>query len=92
MDDYRWTLIAPVNRVWNADKLRTILGKAKYLKVVKMEPDPDKIDQLVREGKINLDDIEEALEDFPKKAYIKRYENSEAKGDAEAEKVKAAMS
>jgi hypothetical protein len=91
LDNYRWQLIKPESKRWNADKLRAVLGKAMFLKVCKVEPDPAKIDDLVRQGKIKLPDIEKALEFEPKKPYIKRYDNSDAKGDTEASKLKAAM-
>jgi hypothetical protein len=91
MSGYRWQLIKSANRVWNPDKLRAALGKAKFLKVCSVTPDPDKIDDLVRKGTINLEDIEDALEEFPKKSYIKRFEDSDKKADEEAERVRAAM-
>lgn len=91
MDGYRWQVIRPVNRVWNADKLRGLVGKSMFFKLCRFEPDSDKIDAMVREGKLNIDDIQDALDELPKSAYIKRYQSSEAAADEEAERLKAAM-
>lgn len=88
---YRWQLIRGTDKKWNADKLQKILGKGKFLRICKVEPDPQKIDNAVRKGDIDLKTIEPALDETPRKPYIKRYDNTEAKGEAEAERVKAAM-
>ena len=91
MGEYRWQVVRGFTRTWDAGKLKAKLGKAKFLQVCKLTPDPELIDDLVRQGKIKLDDIESALDETPKAPYIKRYENREAKGDAEADKLKEAM-
>ena len=91
MGEFRYQVVRGATRKWNVDKLKAAIGKGKLLQVCKLVVDPDKIDDQVRQGKLKLDDIEGALEETPKAAYIKRYENSEAKGDAEADKLKEAM-
>jgi hypothetical protein len=92
MKKFRWQVVRGSRKSWNSDKLRTILGKARYLKVCDVTPSPEKIDNLVREGKIDIRDIDPALDIEPNAPYIKRYENSDAKGKEEADRVKAAMS
>lgn len=92
MGDYRYTLIRGERKSWNADKLRAIVGKAMFLKISNVTPDPQKIDDMVRQGKLDDKVIGKALDFTPIKAHTKRFENSEAKGDTEAERVKDAMS
>jgi hypothetical protein len=91
MKGYRWQLIRPVNRSWDRDRLRELVGKATFLKLVKTEVDPDKVDEFVRSGKLKLNVIEEALIELPKKPYIKRYESSDDAADEEADRVRKAM-
>jgi len=91
MGGYRYQVVRPTSKRWNADKLKAKLGKSKFIQVCKLMPDPDKIDDMVRQGKIDLDKIEAALEIEPKSAYIKRYENREAEADEEAERLSEAM-
>lgn len=88
---YRYQIIRGVTRKWNVDKLKAAVGKGKLLRVCKLVVDPDKIDDMVRQGKLDLKEIEGALEEEPKAPYIKRYENKEATGKKEADALKEAM-
>lgn len=91
MGTFRYQVVRAVTRTWNANKLKAKLGKAKFLQVCSVTPDPDKIDDMVRQGKIDLEDIESALDETPKTPYIKRYVNREAEGDDEAARAREAM-
>lgn len=91
MGEFRYQTIRPTSKKWNIDKLKAVLGKGKLLKVCKLVVDPDKLDDMVRSGKIDLDDIDAALEIEPKSAYIKRFINREAEGDEEADELRSAM-
>lgn len=82
-DTYKITLIKRWKTEWNPDKLRAALPKALWLKVTKLVVDPNKIDDLVKQGKIKSKDIEKALEQTPVKPHIQRYPYKEGQ-DADA--------
>lgn len=88
-DTYKITAIRRWNTSWNPDKLRALLPKAMWLKVTKMVVDPNKIDDLVRQGKIDSKQIEKALEQSPVKPHIQRYPYKEGQ-DADAARAEEA--
>jgi hypothetical protein len=73
-DTYKLTLIQRANTRWDESKLRKLLPKSLWLKVTKQVVDRDKIDDLVREGKIDEKTIAPALVSTPVKPHIQRYD------------------
>src|SRR3954454_9324041 len=73
------TKVVSHRRYWNPEKLRKILPTSMYKLVIQASVDGAKIDELVREGKIDRDKIESAFEEIPNTPYVKR----SAKNDKE---------
>lgn len=70
-DSIKVTKVQGFTRKWNSDKLAKLLSKGMFLKVVDYVPNPDKINALVSQGKIDLKKIDKAYEETPKAAYPK---------------------
>lgn len=92
-DDYKLVLIRRKRTKWNESKLKEILGKSMFLRCTKQVVDTDKIDDLVRKGRIDEKVISPALEEIADKPYIRRYDDTDDEGAADAElaAVKEAM-
>jgi hypothetical protein len=90
-DDYKIVLIRRMRSSWNVNKLKKVLSKGQYLKIVKMTVDPAKIDDLVRRGDIDEKLIASALEQTPDKPYLRWFYGNEDAADTEAAKVAEAM-
>lgn len=82
-DGYKFTLIRRHSTKWNEGKLKKLLPKSMWLKVTNQVLDPHKLDDLVKQGKIDDKEIGEALERTPQKPYIQRFEYKEGQ-DREA--------
>lgn len=65
------TKVVGHSRRWNPDKLSKLLSKGLFLKVVDYVPSAEKIDALVKEGKIDRKTIDAAYEESPNKPYVK---------------------
>lgn len=89
--DYKIVVIRRWRRTWNVDKLKAAVGKGMFLKMTKMTVDSDKIDDLVREGKLDEKTIEGAFESKPEKPYLRWYYGSEDAGETEANALAEAM-
>lgn len=87
---FKVTRVQSYKRTWNGDKLLKILGVAGFNKVSRRVPDPDLIDELVKEGKIDLKKIKPAFEETPNKAYVKVSEVIE-RDNSEADKIREAL-
>lgn len=84
-DGIRITRVQAFKRVWNVDKLEQIIPRPLFRKVIKIDVDANKLDQLVREGKIDDKKIAPAYEETPNKAYAKwTYKSDKSKGEQEA--------
>lgn len=70
-EDIRITRVQSFRREWNADKLEKMLPRGVFKNVVKIAVVPAKIDQYVRQGKIDRDAIEAAFEETPNAPYAK---------------------
>lgn len=92
-DNYKLTRVQGFRRTWNVSKLEAILPRGIFKNVIKMEADPQKIDQYVRDGKIDRKKIEPAFEESPNRAYVKMTKKShhEERGEAEADALAEAM-
>lgn len=80
------TKVVSHKRYWNPDKLRKILPTSVYKLVIKVSVDGAKIDELVREGKIDRERIESAFEEIPNTPYVRRSLKSD-KSDRSAEEA-----
>jgi len=69
--DYTISLVCASRSRWDDGKLKKILGKAGFLKIAKITVDPAKIDELVKEGKLDLKKIESAFIVTPNAPYLK---------------------
>jgi hypothetical protein len=86
------TIVQPKKWHWNGEKLRTIVGKAIYLKLVDMTPSSEKIDEAVKKGIVDRDKIDPAYEAEPISQYVKTTAKKQRpEEDDEAERVKEAM-
>lgn len=95
-DNYKVTLIRRVTSKWNPDKLKKLVGKSTWLKITDHVVSPAKIDDLVREGKLDERAIAPALESTPTKPFIQRFPYKEGQDRdaamAEESALRAAMS
>lgn len=71
-------------RVWDVDKLKSLLPTGIYKSIVKPVVDTSALEDLVNSGKVNIADIEEALTETPNKAYVKWTAKSDTQAAAEA--------
>ncbi len=92
-DAMKLTRVASKRRYWDTARLEKILPRGIFKNIVKIEADPDKIDQYVRAGRINAKMIEPALVEEPNAPYVKwtRKRQDEGAGEAEAAGLLAAM-
>lgn len=88
-DDYAITLIRRMRSRWDADKLKKLVPKGMFLKLVTVAIDPQKIDNLVREGKLDSKKIASALVETPEKPHTRRfpYKEGQSRDDAMAEEA-----
>jgi hypothetical protein len=95
-DNYKLTLVRRTKGTWNADKLKSLVPKNVWLKITRQTIDPEKIDDLVRQGVLEQKVIGKAFEVRPEKPHVRKYEykEGESKEDAMAEEaaLMAAMS
>lgn len=66
IDGLKMTPTYPKERKWNVDKLREVLPAGLFKRVIVETVDSDKLDELVKAGKVKLDAIEPAYEESPK--------------------------
>jgi len=88
----RLTKVVGYRRAWNPDKLRKLLPTRLYKLVIDVKVNNGKLDELVREGKIDRDKIESAYEEQPNAPYVRRTKASEDKAGEEAAGLAAALS
>lgn len=90
-DGGHWSLIRRTKTKWNPAKLKKILSKGQMIKVSTFTVDPDKLDDMVRKGKIDKKKIAPALEQTPEKPHIRWFDSSDEDASAEESALKAAM-
>ena len=91
-DNIKLTKVVGHTRRWNPDKLRKLLPTRLYKLVIKVSVDSAKLDELVREGKIERDKIESAFEEMPNAPYVKRTDKTDRKTrEDEAAKLQEAL-
>ena len=92
-DDYKLTRVQAFRRRWDVQKLEAILPRGIFKNIVKIEVDPIKLDQLVREGRIAAKKIEPAFTETPNQPFVKitKKSHAEEKGSAEAESLAAKL-
>lgn len=94
-DSWQGTRVQAHTRTWNVDKLRKKLTPALFKRVITVKVDNAALDGLVREGKIKLEDIEDALDEKANKPYVKwtpKGEDVQDAGEAEAAKLRGLLS
>jgi len=69
--DFKVTKVVSHRRVWNAEKLATLVPRGVYKNLVTVTVVPAKVDQYVRAGKVTLDAIGAAYEETPNAPYVK---------------------
>jgi hypothetical protein len=91
-DGGRFSLVRRTRTRWNPDKLKKILSKSQIIKVSRFDIDPEKLDDLVRQGKLDRKKIAPALEQTPEKPHIRWYDSSDEDAASEEAALKEAMS
>jgi hypothetical protein len=89
--DYQITLVRRSRTNWNETKLKALVPKGVWMKITKLVVDRDKIDDLAREGVIDLDKIAPALESKAEKPYLRWYHKNGSAGEDEAAALKKAL-
>lgn len=82
-DVVKITKVQGHKRVWNAERLQELLPRGVFKNVVMLVPNAAKINEYVSAGKIDLDEIEDALEETATAPYVKVTRKSQS-GDHEA--------
>lgn len=92
-DKVKLTKVVSYRRSWNPEKLRKLLPTKLYKLVIDVTVNKNRLDELVREGKIDPKKIESAYEETPNKPYVKRTDKSDTKtrGEEEAANLAAAL-
>lgn len=91
--DWKATRVVSHRRTWNVERLARLVPKAVFKNVTTTTVVPAKIDQMVRAGKVTLDELAPAYEETANAPYVKvtrRSESSDA-GQSEAEELAAKL-
>lgn len=70
-DKIKITRVQGFRRKWNVDKLESILSRALFKRVIKIEIDGQKLDDLVRAGTVDAKKLAPAFEEEPNAPYAK---------------------
>lgn len=87
---YKLTVVQGFTRAWNGEALAKIVPKGLFLKIVDYTPNPEKIDELVKAGKLDAKKIGKAFIETPKAPYVKVTKKKDDGGD-EADRVAEAL-
>ena len=91
-DTVKLTKVVGHTRRWNPDKLRPLMPTSLYKLVIDVKVNADRLDALVKEGKINRKRIAKAFEETPNAPYVKRTDKSDRHSiEQEAAKLKEAL-
>lgn len=85
-DTWKATKVVGHDRSWNLKKLEKIVPRGILKNVLKISVDAKKLDELVKAGRIDRDEIEDAFEEKPKAPYVK-ITRKESKTDKAAEEA-----
>lgn len=85
-ESVKLTKVVSYRRYWNPDKLRKLLPTSVYKTVINVTVNSAKLDELVREGRIDRDKIESAYEEVPNTPYVKKTAKA-GKSDRSAEEA-----
>ena len=95
LPDRTFKIVKQKIRRWNPEKLAKLLPKHMFMKIVKVEyaVDAEKLDSMIRAGKIDRDEIKGAFEETPKAAYVKHsvLKADDTTGEDEADAVASAL-
>lgn len=84
-DEYvKVTKVQSHQRRWNVERLQELVKPRMFRSIVTVTVAPAKIDEMVREGKLDLDEIADAYEDFPSSPYVRVTAKSPDAADAAA--------
>jgi hypothetical protein len=83
-DSVKITRVQAMSRKWDTEKLEKILPRAVFRKIIKVEVDPDKLEQASRAGELTDEQITPALNETSNKPYAK-WTTKTPKHDASAE-------
>ena len=91
--NYRATKVVGHTRSWNPVTLQKLLPTRLYKLVIIVKVDSAKLDELVREGKIERKKIEKAFEETPNTPYVKmtKKDQSAARSADESESLAEAL-
>lgn len=85
-DTHKLTRVQGFTRGWDGVKLEKLVPKGLFLKIVDYVPNADKIDELVKAGKLDIKTIKSAFIEVPKAPYAK-ITKKKADDTDEAERV-----
>lgn len=89
-DTHKLTLVQGFSRGWDGVKLERLVPKGIFLKIVDYVPNADKIDEMVKAGKLDAKKIKSAFIEVPKAPYAKITKKKADDGD-EAARVAEAL-
>lgn len=70
-DRVKLTKVQSHTRRWSAEKLEKLVTRGMFKNLVAVTVVPAKIDEMVRKGKLKLEDVAEAYEERPNKPYVR---------------------
>lgn len=88
-DGYKLTLVQRASTKWNPERLKKLVPKPMWLKITDQVVSPKKIDDLVKQGKLDDKLIAPALQSTPQAPFVQRYPYKEGQSieDAQAEEM-----
>lgn len=87
---HKLTLVTGFTRRWDGETLARIVPKGLFLKIVDYVPNPDKIDEFVKAGKLDEKKIGKAFIETAKSPYVKITRKKD-QDDGEADRVAKAL-
>lgn len=81
------TKVVGHTRTWNVDRLKELVKPGVFKKLTSLVVVPAKIDELVRAGKLDLEEIADAYEERANAPYVKPTIKSRVDNSAEAESL-----
>jgi predicted lipid-binding transport protein (Tim44 family) len=70
-DRIRLTKVQGHTRRWDVEKLKTLVTPGMFKNLVKVTADPDKINEMIRKGKLKLETVAAAYTERPNKPYVR---------------------
>jgi hypothetical protein len=91
-EGYRLQIVRRFKRYWDAEKLRKLVSPKEWQVITDRVPNPDKIDNAVREGVLDLKKINRAFIEEESGTHVRRFNAPKESADAEADRVAEALS